>query len=470
VRVLHIGWGFYPWRAGGLIEYTESLMKKQVQQGYKVAYFCSGRIYPFIKKTSIKKWKKNNYEIFEIINPTIYHGGDEGTLFDIESETIEKLFQKVLFQFKPNVIHIQELAGLPSSLIDIIYNNNIPCVMTLHDYFLLCPTLKLLDYNYQNCLEYHIENKCPNCIKSTPNNNKKLLMIKTLHHDFKPLINILPNSIKNFFREIFLTLRKNFLYKNQNTPKKTVIENNENYFQKRREINIERLKKIDLLIAQSKRLEEIYKHFVPNLSIKTVNSPAEHIEKIKPKHINCKIPVKFGTLNGMASIQKGAYLLLDTINILQKLQDKFELHIFGAILPTAYEKIKNYKNIFYHGKYKIEELNNILENINVGIIPSIWEEAYGYVGLEFLSKGIPIISNNKGGITEYTIENLTGWVNKSSSAQELAQIMENIINNPEIVNELNQKIIKNRDKIIKTMDQHLQEIHQVYTELINNKK
>jgi len=32
MRVLHIGLGFSPWRGGGLIEYAEDLMEKQMQK------------------------------------------------------------------------------------------------------------------------------------------------------------------------------------------------------------------------------------------------------------------------------------------------------------------------------------------------------------------------------------------------------------------------------------------------------
>jgi hypothetical protein len=31
MKILHIGWGFRPWRGGGLIEYTEDLMETQVK-------------------------------------------------------------------------------------------------------------------------------------------------------------------------------------------------------------------------------------------------------------------------------------------------------------------------------------------------------------------------------------------------------------------------------------------------------
>lgn len=31
MKIFHIGWGFRPWRGGGLIEYTEDLMETFLQ-------------------------------------------------------------------------------------------------------------------------------------------------------------------------------------------------------------------------------------------------------------------------------------------------------------------------------------------------------------------------------------------------------------------------------------------------------
>lgn len=468
MRVLHVGYGFIPWRGGGLVEYAESIMSEQAKKGYEVAYFCSGRHYPIYTKTFLKTWRKDGYKIYEVINPLIFHGGDRGTFFDLESMPIEKLFLKVLKEFKPNLIHIHELAGLPSSLIDVIKDNTIPVIMTLQDYFLLCPTLKLFDYAENDCIEMDVGKKCIFCIKSDVQGNKKALIRNTFIYELKKIhlpIKILKGFYK-FLKKILLRKKTAIHIENRSNTYDAKISD---FFQKRRDTNVKRLQKIDLLIAQSYKVEEIYKFFVKGCKIKTIHLTVRHIEKILPKTIKPKIPLKFGTLNGMASIPKGAYLLYRAIEILNKkgLGNKFELHIFGGMLDEIKEKLNKLNNIFYHGVYHVNDLNKILENIDVGIIPSIWQEAYGYVGIEFLAKGIPIIGNNKGGIVDYTIDGFTGWVNKTSTAEELAEIMEKIINNPMIIQDYNQKILKERKNLIKTIEQHFYELDEIYKKVIN---
>ncbi len=121
MNILHLGWGFKPWRGGGLIEYAEDLMNIQAEKGWSVSYFFSGRYYPYAS-TTLKKWRNGEINMFEIINSPIFHAGDLGTLYpklDLKEEIIENYFRDVLTQTKPNIIHIQELAGMPSFLIEI---------------------------------------------------------------------------------------------------------------------------------------------------------------------------------------------------------------------------------------------------------------------------------------------------------------------------------------------------------------
>jgi glycosyltransferase involved in cell wall biosynthesis len=88
------------------------------------------------------------------------------------------------------------------------------------------------------------------------------------------------------------------------------------------------------------------------------------------------------------------------------------------------------------------------------------------VGVEFLAKGIPVIGNARGGIVEYTRDGETGWVNRDASAAGLAAIMAEIIERPEQVPELNARIRADRDRIVKPFERHVDEIEQLYREVV----
>lgn len=471
MKILHIGWGFRPWRIGGIIEYAEDLMEKQIQKGWQVLYFFSGRYFLFIKRPKLLKWKRKGISMFEIINSPIFHGSDRGILCpqkNMQEPWTEKFFRKVLKEENPDILYIQEMAGLPISLIKIAKDEfNIPIIMILHDYFLLCPTSKLMDYNGNLCtVKEETGDRCAKCCEHAPEDNRYLKK-KTLAYYLK--ITYLYKPIKLLF--VSLNRIHNLIISHKDNPVPDTNYSNDlsNLFQKRRTFNLNSLKKIDFFIAVSDKVNEIYKDFLKNDNLITLQISVKHLDYILPKKKEMiNFPIIFVTLNGCASEKKGSKLIYETIKMLNSkgLVSLFELHIWGSLDETI-KNILKYKNVYYHGLYDVKNLNHILEKADVGIVPSIFLEAYGLVGIELLAKGIPVIGNKMGGIVEYTIDNYTGWLNKSATAQELANIIEKIIENPRTISELNKNILENRCKILKTMEQHFQETKDIYYHVIN---
>ncbi len=472
-KILHIGWGYTPWRGGGLINYSQDLMEIQKSMGHEISYFYSARQYPLINKPRINKWETDSITMYEIINSPISHHGDRGTLnphMDLNETNSEIFFRDAIEQSLPNIIHIHELAGLPSSLIEIAKKEyNLPIVMTLADYFLMCPTLKLFDYKKETCRDLDISDKCALCCTNCPTDNTNLVA-RTIEIDLKTFNSYkILKLIPLFMLKVYLLSKIiiNLIHTN-NISKRTNLAVQ---YQLRRTTNIQRLKKIDMLVARSVNAKNTYKYFLGNdIQITTINPTVKHLAKIKQRNYS-KIdsPIKFATLNGLASTAKGADLLCKSVKELnkRKLKNRYELHIFGVISQDKFKEIEHYNNIIYHGTYNKNNLNSILDNIDVGIVPSVWEEVFGYVGLEFLAKGIPVIGNNKGGIIEYTKNNITGFINQSSSAYELTQIMESIIINPNKLVKINNYICNNHNKIIKSIENHFYEMEYIYNSFIN---
>jgi glycosyltransferase involved in cell wall biosynthesis len=234
------------------------------------------------------------------------------------------------------------------------------------------------------------------------------------------------------------------------------------------------LNNLDLLVAQSFRQAAIYESLgVERSKLVVVPSTQKHIEHLKPKvmkHIS--EPINFVTLNGCNTKQKGAHLILQTMQRLHAmgLAEQFKLHILGYVADDVKDELSWLSNVVCKGTYTLQDLEGLLADTHVGIVPSIWEEVYGIVGIELLAKGIPVIGNNLGGIVDYTKENLTGWVNSDNTAEGLARIMAGIIADPGQIVRLNQSILDNHSRIVKTMKTHFDEMHDLYRNVLNGKQ
>jgi glycosyltransferase involved in cell wall biosynthesis len=471
MRLLHVGSGFVPWRVGGLVAYAEDLMQAQVRRGHEVACFFSGRHYPYVSGPRLRRWRHRGAAMLEVVNsPLIDHGRQPDT--EISEPRLERMFGRTLAELRPDVVHVQELAGLPSSLLEVARDSGVPVVMTLHDYFLLCSTFKLFDSDGRVCLRREIGADCVATTATAPG-GPKVLVEATIAHDLArakdavPLVRHVSFAplgplLNPFFRRVSGAARAG-----RPQAPSAPAETSPAAFQRRRETNVERLNRVDRLVAVSERTREIYGVLgVDPARIRTIPPTLERLERMRPRRATGREPVTFAALGGIPSRAKGAELLAEAAASLvaRGAAGRFRLLAFGHYEPAVSRELERLPGVELRGPYAGEELDALLDEVDVGIMPSLWEETYGLAGVEFLAKGIPVIGNAIGGIVDYVRDGETGWVNGSCTAEELATIMDRLIERPGEVAEMSRRVLASRGQIVKPIDEHAREIEDVYRE------
>ena len=447
--------------------YVEDLMDEQRRRGHEVSYFFSGREYPLGRRPRLRRWEARGVEMLEVVNSPLYDHGRQPEL-EMSEPRIEGMLERVLGGRTPDAVHVHELAGLPFSLLDVAQSAGLPVIVTLQDYFPLCSTFKLLDANGRTCLRRDIGADCVGTVAADPR-PPGLLIEATLKYDLwrAPLLPKFDTArVNRFIRRTSRTLaplearrRRTLRPDPSDAPA----------FQRRREQNVARLNRADRVIAMSRRVADIYAQLgVDSERLRTMQLTLAHIEALTPRTPALRPPLTFATLAGFESEAKGARLLLDAARQLaaRAAPGSYRLLVFGHVEPEFADQANDIPGIEIGRRFAPAELGAILDDVDVGLMPSIWEEAYGYAGIEFLAKGIPVIANAIGGMTDYTRDGETGWLNRSCSAEELTEIMESVVQRPEQVVELNAKLLANRDAIVKPMARHADEMDAVYREAI----
>lgn len=457
MRILHVLWGYSPWREGGLVLYAEELMKAQNMSGDQVAAFFAGRR-RFFGGPKLSVWNRDGVQCFEVENSPLVHLGRDGTfpaVKELGEPVSESFLLETLELFRPDVVHIHELAGLPFTLIDLCKSRNLPLVMTLHDYFTLCPTLNYFNREGHNCHGGTPESCAHCCGRGTDGGLYD--RVRTLRAEGrKPLLYAVPLVIR-------------LLYDLMGGCRRVSQMDLIDIYRRRLQENVRRFQLVDAVISQSTRTKEIYEQQTGRKDIRVLHSSLSHVTAIHPRRIeSIQAPVRFATLNGAIAPHKGAQVLRECVEILKErgLEGNYRLDVFGRIHRDVKTSLLSSSSVRWRGQYHREDLNLLLNEFDVGIIPSICEEVYGYVGIEFLAKGIPVIGNKRGGIIDYTFEGQSGWLNESCSASELADTMEEIIRNPGIVPEYNAWIIANRDLLVPDMANHLSQIKGCYSDVM----
>jgi glycosyltransferase involved in cell wall biosynthesis len=427
--------------------------------------------------------------MFEIVNQSIPVGGGFGTLFpelDLEHAPSERLFARTLDEFRPDVVHVHELMGLPSSLIDVAQGRGVAVVMTLHDYLPLCPVLKLFDRNHDICLRHRPGAMCAVCSQDAPAIQLGVVADTTFYEqtrviDAVPGLKYVPRPrrVVRFLRGLGGWAQEASWRAGEKPASAPAGPQGPGpappaEYQRRRDVNVARLSRADRLLAVSSRVEEIYRFLgVEGERLRTLHITQRHIAEIRPRRLDrVERPVRFATLTGCSSVQKGTGVIMDALEALHRqgfTERDFTLTIKGYVETWAEERLPRYPAASAEGVYGPEEMDGLLDRWHVGIVPSVWEEAYGFVGPEFLAKGLPVIGNRVGGITDYTRDGETGWVNRSLDGEGLAAIMADVIRRPEQIPALNERILARRSELVKSLPEHAAEIDAIYADVVRER-
>ncbi len=453
MRILHVGWWHRPYRGGGLIIYTESLMQEQVKQGHEVHYFCGGRYVPFPGSSFIRNNKIRGIHVYEVVNSPNLIWDYDSIVYHINNQEVENLFEDVISTVKFDVVHIQELESLSGGIIDVCLRHSLPVVMSLHNYWALCPQRDLIDYNGEVCQDYEEGRKCERC-KVLPASTRLQWMLAGYVDQLMEVPRIL-KLLKSFY---FGARRLSRKYTKKNHSKN--IE--EKFFTERRTEFVKKLNKIRL-IAVSDRVKEIYTTFgVREEHLSTVHISSRAVEFIERKvRTGAGVPVKFGYIGGIEP-HKGVHVLIEAFKKLD--QTKCALFIHGGniskYVDDLREKSKEH-NIYFMGGYRYEDLNNVLATIDVGIAPQIWEDNSPQVVFEMLQAGIPVIGSRIGGIPDFVKDGMNGFLFIPGDCNDLAAKMELLLKNPDRIRSFSQSIVPH-----KSLSEHSKEIIAFYEKMM----
>jgi len=475
--VLHVGSGFRPWLTNGLIVYVEELMAAQVARADRVSYFFPGRHYPLMRHPRLHRWRRRGVTMHEWMATPIVVGALRGTPapeHDLADPSTEAAFARVLAAERPDLVHIHDLGGLPSSLIPLSQDWGLPVVVTMHDYASLCPTVRLFDVDGQRCMRLEPGPQCARCCSDAPADNVAV-RDRTLGFEGQRARRAVPGLAEALARpaagRMLARLGRGMAELQGGPPPsagppEVAPAAPPAAYQRRRDVNLARLNSLDGVMVHSRAAGAVIEALGvrPELVVLT-HLAASHVERLRPHRVaGTGDRLTFGMLGVMTSRQKGADLVLDALRELhaQGVTERFRLLVAGHVPPDAERALRALADVEVLGGYATDDLDALLDRVDVGVIPSVWEEVYGIVGAEFLAKGVPVLANALGGMLDYVEDGRTGWLNQANDAAGLAARISAIIDAPDEVARLSRSIAARRAELISPMSVLVGEVDAVY--------
>jgi glycosyltransferase involved in cell wall biosynthesis len=142
---------------------------------------------------------------------------------------------------------------------------------------------------------------------------------------------------------------------------------------------------------------------------------------------------------GALNYEKGYYSLLNTFKSISHLEIKLKIYGKGDSF-----KDKN-KNIQYFGSYKLDQIKDIFDGIDILIMPSKSIDTFGFTVLEAMSHGVPCIVTKNAGVSEIIFNNKNGIIfDDTEDDSSLIDTLNYVINSNSTLGVLNNGIL-NRD-------------------------
>jgi glycosyltransferase involved in cell wall biosynthesis len=174
-------------------------------------------------------------------------------------------------------------------------------------------------------------------------------------------------------------------------------------------------------------------------------------------------PVRFGYV-GQITRAKGLHVLFEAFASLPE-GLAAELHVIGGAQHPWEEKYLaqsiaccgNSGRVILHGHVPHAELAAAMAQIDVLVLPAIYLEVFGLVVLEAFSAGRPVIASRCGGPEELIRHGIDGLLFPRNSASALADIMKDVIRQPERIAAMAANI-----QPVRTLAEHVSDLEAAY--------
>jgi len=397
MRILQVLHQFLPRHVGGVEIYVKNLSRRLVELGHEVVLFTGdGNILwnPVNRVENLSGLK-----IIRTYNQVSDHRGRVSFFRAFRNSDISIIFDQVLRNFQPKIIHFHHTMYLSGELVFLAKRTGIPTVLTVHDFWFICHKLHLLNWLGNQCLGPGSGVRCSFCVSAE--NQGFPQWFKTMLYLF-PMVYRTKYQLKVLRAASALITPAAFV--------KGVLESH----------------KVD---------SEKIVHIPYGIPYPRSSTPPEnHSDKIR-----------FGYL-GVIKKHKGVHLLIEAFNRLVQDDATLDIHgdttVDGIYHQELIQKCRN-DRVSFKGPFANQNIGDLLRGIDVLIVPSVWHETGPMVIMEALAHQTPVIASNLGGMAELIREGENGSLFEPGDVESLYKRIRSILENPSILTDLRPSLDEN---------------------------
>lgn len=292
---------------------------------------------------------------------------------------IEEWFQRHLEKERPDVAHIESCYLLSAGIIHAARAAGCATVVSLHDYWFMCPRLTMLRPDDACCDGAGDPYACSWCLMMEQRRYRYLdaatrglagmAITRALHWD------VAARALAGSAQPAALAQRQRVLD--------------------------EALAQADVVVTPSPYVRHLlYERGLPPERVRMV----AHGLTLSPEAAMARgdTPARYArrfAYLGQVIAPKGLHLLLSAFARVRRAHPDVTLHIYGGGLGLPYERRQQARagareGVYWHGRYAPEDVWGVLREVDAVVVPSLWREIGPLVMFEALAAGRPVIASD----------------------------------------------------------------------------
>ncbi|MDR7568504.1 MAG: glycosyltransferase family 4 protein [Armatimonadota bacterium] len=449
----------HPFRSrSGVAAYCQDLLRELRSRGLDVIHLYSTER-SWIPRLRLRQCSEEGIRFAALVNspapPTL---SVDRPLQDCANPRLEHLFAAFLREVRPDVVHVHALQGLTGSVLPVASRLGFPVVVTLHDFWPLCTRVSLVRPGGTTCEGPDGGVNCARFCARKDGWRRRM---------YRRVLTALPTgSVRSAVERagaLYLRTASRRLWEmSVQSDSLTHPTDAWAYGERTRRLG-EDLLCANRLLAVSGFVRETYaRHGVPEERIRVLPLGLQLPEQVRWCVRTASHPLRFGYL-GRLSPLKGAHLLAQAAREVPPDQARFLFFGPGsAEARSQLQQLAGDRPLEFRGPYAREDLPRVLEEVDVAVVPTLFQETVGLTALEPQAAGIPVIASAAGAIPEWVEHGHNGLLFPPGDVAALRRQLLRVVEEPDLVARMSANT-----RIPSSIREHVDELLRVYEDCLD---